>query len=156
MSSPNSNNNNQQRRTVVKEDAPQMRSVRIQAAPVTPPMLFGRTTVGPSKAAAPTSQMTTTATTANSTPTVVDHAWKVSQLRPVPSFYRLERTHLKIGDATVQDISDRIAACLREESVSATFHNDEVRYIISTGAFSGTRLRMTQAATSHSSFFLLY
>lgn len=116
-------NNNQRR--VVKEDAPQMRSVRIQSSVPSmqaPPMPFGRgvTSLAPAKLA-PTSQITTGSTTAK----VVDKAWKVSQLRPVPSFYKLERTHLKIDDASVEEISSRIADILRQESVYATFNDEE-------------------------------
>lgn len=112
------NGNNNQRRVV--EDAPQMRSVRIgSAAPAMqapPPMPFGRTTLAPTKIA-PTNQINTA--------TSVDKGWKISPLRPVPSFYKLERTHLKINDASPEQIAARIADCLRQESVYATFNDEE-------------------------------
>lgn len=112
--------NNQ--RNVVKEDAPVMRSVQIlsQAPSMqAPPIPFGRVSVAPSKTAiAPKVQL-------GESVSVVDKAWKVSQLRPVPSFYRLERTHLKIDDASAGEIATRIADCLRQESVHATFNEDE-------------------------------
>lgn len=110
--------NNQQRRIV--EDAPQMRSVKIQslapALQAPPPMPFGRgaVSVAPSKIA-----------TTNQSTTAAGKAWKVSQLRPVPSFYKLERTHLKIDDVSVEEIASRIADCLRQESVYATFNDEE-------------------------------
>lgn len=99
-----------------------MRSVKIQsqvpAMQMPPPMPFrGAVNVAPSKIA-PTNQSTKT-----SAP--VGKAWKVSQLRPVPSFYKLERTHLKIDDASVEEIASRIADCLRQESVYATFNDEE-------------------------------
>ena len=128
-----SSNNNKQQRVV--EDAPIYRSVQIQSAQVAPPaMPLGRTTVGPSNKVSSTSKINTSNSTvirssAATTLTTSKPAWKVSQLRPVPSFYRLERTHLKIGDATCEEITSRITACLKEESVSATFYNDEVRSI---------------------------
>ena len=118
-----SNNNSKQQQRVV-EDAPHYRSVQIQSAP--PAMPLGRTTVGPSKISPSTSKINTSKSTVVAAKTTKT-AWKVSQLRPVPSFYRLERTHLKISDVTCQEITSRIAACLKEESVSATFYNDEVR-----------------------------
>ena len=115
--------NNNQRRIV--EDAPQMRSVKIQsstpAMQAPPPMPFGRGVVS----LAPTKIAPTNQYTATSAP--VGKAWKVSQLRPVPSFYKLERTHLKIDDAAVEEIASRIADCLRQESVHATFNDEEVR-----------------------------
>lgn len=117
-----SSNNNKQQRVV--EDAPQYRSVQIQSAP--PAMPLGRTTVGPSKISPSTSKINTSKSTVVIAPTT-KAAWKVSQLRPVPSYYRLERTHLKISDVSCQEITSNIAACLKEESVSATFYNDEVR-----------------------------
>ena len=113
--------NNNQRRIV--EDAPVMRSVRVQSSTpaMAPPMPFGRGVVSmaPSKIA-PTNQV-------GAPPPVATKAWKVSQLRPVPTFYKLERTHIKITDASVEDIASRIADCLREESVYATFNDDQVR-----------------------------
>ena len=111
-------------RRVVKEDTPVMRSVRIQSATPSmappPPMPFG-VVVAPSKISlkSPTSS-------APAPTVVVDKAWKVSQLRPLPSFYKLERTHIKIDDASAAEIASRIAACLREESVYAVFNDDEV------------------------------
>ena len=114
--------NNNQRRIV--EDAPEMRSVMIQsstpAMQAPPPMPFARGVVStaPTKIA-PTNQRV-------SAP-VATKAWKVSQLRPVPAFYKLERTHIRINDASVEEIASRIADCLREESVYATFNDEEVR-----------------------------
>lgn len=81
-----------------------------------PPMPMGRSMLAPTK-------ITPTIQTQSST--AVDKAWKVSQLRPVPSFYKLERTHLKINDASPQQIAARIADCLRQESVYATFNDEE-------------------------------
>ncbi|CAB9529865.1 expressed unknown protein [Seminavis robusta] len=110
-------------RRVIKEERPEMRSVRIQpAAPsMAPPMPMpfgGRTNLAHNKTQSPQSAPATTSGTVNK-------AWKISQLRPVPSFYRLERTHLKIADASVTEIAARIADCLREESVYAVFDDDE-------------------------------
>lgn len=122
--SSNNNNNQQQRRIV--EDAPQMRSVRIQQPSVAPAMPFGRAAVGSTKTAlvAPTTSQKLMTPPGSTTKAP---AWNVNsnQLQAVPSYYRLERTHLMIDNVAVAEIASRIAACLREESVSATFHNDE-------------------------------
>ena len=107
-------NPNNQRRVV--EDVPQMRSVQIHSAhPVAPPRPFpaALSLAAPKVTAAPTNQ--------------ISAAWKITQLRPVPTFYKLERTHIKINDCTAQEIAGRIADCLRQESVYATFNDEEVR-----------------------------
>jgi len=121
------NTNSQQHRRIV-EDVPQMRSVRIQSAPTTtplgvPPMMQpfgGRTAAVGSVKSAPS---TTKPFASYSSPWKID---SLQQLRPIPSYYRLERTHLKIGDVSCTDIANRIVSCLRDESVSATFHTEEV------------------------------
>jgi hypothetical protein len=113
-----------------------MRSVRIQsAAPsLAPlPMPFG-VSVAPTKIAPKTQISSGPAPSLR----VVDKAWKVSQLRPLPSFYKLERTHLKIDDASAAEIASRIAACLRQESVYAIFNDEEVRVL--TPEVAGSRL----------------
>jgi hypothetical protein len=117
--------NNQRR--VVKEDAPVMRSVRIQsAAPsLAPPSMPFGVSVAPTKIA-PKTQISS----APAPRSLVDKAWKVSQLRPLPTFYKLERTHLKIDDAPAAEIASRIAACLRQESVFAIFNDEEVRVLM--------------------------
>ena len=99
-----------------------MRSVRIQPAmsSMAPPMPFGQSVVSTTPAKiTPTSQISTT-----TEPTA-----KISQLRPVPSFYKLERTHIKIDDASASEIAMRITEVLRQESVRATFHDEEVRSV---------------------------
>jgi len=104
-----------------------MRSVRIHSsapAMAPAPMPFGRGVVSlaPSKMApASRSVVTTTATPAPS----ADNSWKVDQLRPVPSYYKLERSHLKIADASVSDITMRISRCLCGDSICATFNGEE-------------------------------
>jgi len=115
-----SSNNNQHR--VVKEDAPQQPAMSSMA----PPMPFGQSVVSTTPAKiTPTSQIST-----STKPTaVVGKAWKISQLRPVPSFYKLERTHIKIDDASASEIAMRITEVLRQESVRATFHDEEVRSV---------------------------
>lgn len=113
-------NNNNNPRHVVKEDAPVMRSVQIQSAPPSlsaPPIMPGRSMIASSKTAPGRQQEKS----------LLNNAWKVHNLRPVPSFYKLERTHLSIKDASAEEVSHRIAECLRQESVSATFNDDEVR-----------------------------
>ena len=112
----NNNNNNNSRRNVVKEDAPIMRSVQIQSAVAPTPLMPGRSAMAPTTKIAPQKIARS-----------VEKAWKVHDLRPLPSFYRLERTHLTIDDASAEKVSMRIADCLRQESVSATFNDDEVR-----------------------------
>ena len=52
--------------------------------------------------------------------------WEVSKALAIPSYYRLERNHAHVHNATPPEVSDRIAQCLRKESIAATFDNKQV------------------------------
>lgn len=47
----------------------------------------------------------------------------------MPLYYQLERTHVRVAEKPAV-ITKRLSHCLREESMHAIYHEDEVRYEI--------------------------
>ena len=57
-------------------------------------------------------------------------SWVISQpLMAIPRFYKLERAHVCVTDATPQEVAKRISDTLCNESISAVYDETEVRYL---------------------------
>lgn len=110
MSSPN-----HQDKHDILEDAPEMRSVAIMSS--TPAPMPLRQTHVSSK---PTPVVTHIRSSAESL------GWRVKELKPIPAFYFLERSKVHVA-AEPHVVSARIGDFLRDESIAAVFHNEEVR-----------------------------
>ncbi len=116
-------NNNQGEKKVVK-DLPAMRSVVIRS---------GSSLGYPTSLAArsethqflESKQPPSLAKTSHSLPveswTVLDHS-----LKEVPDMYPLERTNATVLHATGQEVMDRIAESLRQQSIAAVFDAEKV------------------------------
>mmetsp|Transcript_8837 Transcript_8837/g.19990 ORF Transcript_8837/g.19990 Transcript_8837/m.19990 type:complete len:125 (+) Transcript_8837:176-550(+) len=104
-------------RPQVVEDKPQMRSMMVMsAAPMIPraaPIASRNKMAPPQLTKAPKIEASS--------------GWSVHSLSPLPPIYCLERTHLNVDDS-VDNVADRIADCLRSESIASTFRKDEVCY----------------------------
>ena len=111
------------------EDSPQMRSVAMvsrQPLTVPSPRSFGL--------AKKTSQSSPVVTAVNPVvpknallPMSATTSWKVNQLLlPLPTNYLLERTNIYVADLEPQKVADNISDCLRKESISATYDDEEV------------------------------
>lgn len=130
-----SGNNNEEfrRRQLEREivpDTPTMRSVAIMPPPM--PMLRAVEPASVSKSPAirvgPTMSVNTKSSVSspelrpNTTPN-----WRVEQANELPSFYPLERSHIRLSDVTALEVSSRIDECLRKESVAVVYDNQKVR-----------------------------
>jgi hypothetical protein len=58
-------------------------------------------------------------------PVVTSSPWKVTNASELPSFYKLERSHISL-DISPQQAADRIADCLRKESVAVSYDDKQV------------------------------
>lgn len=56
----------------------------------------------------------------------IPSAWTAPTLQLVPLYYQLERTHAKIK-AEAPVVALRVTDCFRNQSMSASYHEDEVR-----------------------------
>jgi len=103
------------------EDSPQMRSVAmVSRRPLTvpSPRSFGL---------AKTSYSSPVVNPVpKNAPLLAATSWKVNQLLPLPTNYLLERTNIYVADLDPQKVADNIADCLRKESISATYDDEEV------------------------------
>jgi hypothetical protein len=55
--------------------------------------------------------------------------WRINELVSLPAIYPLERTNVYVDNSAGQDVADRICECLRIESISATFDEEnKVRF----------------------------
>lgn len=128
----------QQQRPKIVEDGPVMRSVAMMpsmAAPMIPlrsfPSLFHKPPPPP-----PSSQRQNEASLEPHSldnnvapPVVVVAPWKVSKALAIPSYYKMERTHIYVPDASPLAVSERIADCFFKESIAATFDDKQVCFV---------------------------
>lgn len=68
--------------------------------------------------------------------------WKIENLLPLPEVYPLERTHVYIDALDVQNVAEKIAECLRKESIAAVFDNNKVRLNLCKRDSYGLHLRI--------------
>ena len=50
--------------------------------------------------------------------------WRVNDLVPLPTIYPLERTNIYVDGIDAQEVADRVCECLRIESISTTFDEE--------------------------------
>jgi hypothetical protein len=53
--------------------------------------------------------------------------WKVQELMALPPMHLLERCNVYVSNTEPAIVAQRIAECLRTQSIAATFFDDEVR-----------------------------
>jgi hypothetical protein len=108
------------------EDGPIMRSVALHPA-TSPISMLRATAVAPKemlRVADPSEMMGKLhIKTAPAAP--ASKRWNVTRLSPIPSYYRLERTHISVEDS-VGAVASRIVEALYSNSVAATFCDREV------------------------------
>lgn len=51
--------------------------------------------------------------------------WTVDAAPRLPTMYFLERTHVRVSDASPQEVASRIVECLRKQSVAAVYNDEE-------------------------------
>jgi hypothetical protein len=51
--------------------------------------------------------------------------WNPTEVPTIPSFYSLERSHVKVSDASPSTIAQRIVECLNRHSMAVTDANSE-------------------------------
>lgn len=105
----------------IVEDTPQMRSVALH--PVTMPMMPRASPLARSKAA-PVAVTPAIGKAAFQN----ERLWKVSHAPSLPSYHPLERTHVKVPNASTQEVASRIVECLRKQSVAARYNDKEVSH----------------------------
>jgi len=105
----------------IVEDSPRMQSVALHSpSPIRLPRAAPLAKAPPQRIAlsegsnkiAPTSQQQ-------------GDLWKVETLKALPIAYLVERTNVYVPDATPQEVASRVADCLRQESIAATYNNSE-------------------------------
>jgi hypothetical protein len=108
----------------VVEDAPEMRSVALHMAPLMPAArVYERTKVSPLVKSLP-SRSSSHVQERKATGAV----WDIVSAPPLPAHYYLERTHVYVGDSTVDEVACRIAEYMRKESIRVTFDETEVSW----------------------------
>ncbi|GKY96394.1 hypothetical protein MPSEU_000599000 [Mayamaea pseudoterrestris] len=123
MSSPMDNNDEK-----IVEDAPRMRSVSMMTASPSSTLIREAPSLVKRYGSVPQELIT-----AKSPPVVqaapakvssLPPSWTVSSLPCVPLYYQLERTHVKIS-AEPAVVAQRVSDCLRDQSTSAIYHDDQ-------------------------------
>lgn len=124
MSIPNNND--------IAPDVPQMRSVLIRSAEA--PSIPSRSSLQfNSKSGKPHCLSYVV-------PSIKSRAgssWKPCNVPKLPEVYMLERSHVSIPDADALEIAERIAECLRTQSITASFDDVSIPH-----AINGTPTRL--------------
>jgi hypothetical protein len=133
-----SNNNDKQRRPKIVEDVPTMMSVAMMPSMAPPiPLRVSAPFLKPALEPYHDSKVKV-----SRLPPVVEGApWKVSKPLAIPSYYQLDRTHVYVPDASSLEVSERIADCLRKNSIAATFDDKQVCNAIRRGRNNRYRYR---------------
>lgn len=122
-------NNDQGEKKVVR-DQPPMRSVVIRSSSSLdyPSGLAARSFASQylESKQAPSSSHGTNHSLSSKNPPI--ESWKVSDnsVKALPDMYPLERTNAAVLNATAQQVMDRIAESLRQQSIAATFDAEKV------------------------------
>jgi hypothetical protein len=123
MSSDRSNDYSDEK---IVEDTPRMRSVSMMTASPSQtlireaPSLVKRFNSVP-EVKSPPIVLATPAKVPSLPPT-----WAISALPCIPLYYQLERTHAKVS-AEPAVVAQRVSDCLRNQSMSTVYNDDEVR-----------------------------
>lgn len=119
-----SNGNNEEPK--ISEDVPTMRSVMIGSA--APAMPLRRTLPELMSKESPTKLRVSMQPNDEATSSKDSIArWNVTAALQVPSYYDFERTHARVKGLSPKEVSQRIDDCLRENSIAATYDDDQVR-----------------------------
>jgi len=127
------NNNNETRRPRIVEDGPTFNSVPMMPAMVAPSMPLRTAPLMPTKHAVQQWDPQVQSYVDRKPLAETTAPWEVSKALAMPSYYQLERTHVTVPDATSIEVSERIAKCLCQESIAATFDNKQVSLLESDG-----------------------
>lgn len=113
--------NEKQQQPNIIPDAPIMRSMMV--APAVPTI--------PRRVAAPLAKQALHSSASAATTKRATLSWNLEEtaVLPLPSIYMLERTHTTVNGSPAE-IAKRIAECLRQESVQATYKSQEVSHTI--------------------------
>jgi len=132
----NNNNSNEARRPKIVEDVPTFNSVAMM--PAMAPMMPLRSAAAPLMKQAPMgAQIVDTALIdAIERKPLKETPWIVSKPLTIPSYYKLERSHVFVPNASPTEVSKRIAECLRIESIAATYDNTQVSNLLLVGVGS--------------------
>lgn len=105
----------------IAPDVPQMRSVLIRSAeaPSIPSHSSFHFSAKSAKPYATVQPMVTSIQSHAGSP------WKPRNVPKLPEVYILERSHVSIPDADALEIAERIAECLRTQSIAATFDDNK-------------------------------
>lgn len=117
--------NGNDERPKITEDVPEMRSVMIGSA--IPAMPLRRTTLPAGKESTPKLRVSMQLNDEAPSSKESSPQWNVTAALPVPSYYDFERTHTRVKGLSPNLVSQRIDECLRENSIAATYDNDQVR-----------------------------
>jgi hypothetical protein len=113
----------------IVEDAPIMRSVTMMPAPspitAFPPPMPGRSVFSESSLL---KQSPSLSKSALFVPKELKegHVWKPKALA-LPLFYQLARSRVAVRGASAQEVANRIAECIRKESIAAVYDDEQVR-----------------------------
>ena len=118
------NDDEQQRRPKIVEDGPVMRSVAMM--PSMAPMIPLRSFPVLHKPSPCQHEALEPFLDSKAAPVVACSPWKVSKALAIPSYYKMERTHIFVPDGSPLEVSERIADCFFKESIAATFDNKQV------------------------------
>lgn len=125
-----STDNNESRKIV--EDSPIMRSVALVAPPFMPMMRPLTPLKVPSAAVYEATSAKLHVTPLNKSP-LPDWS-EITCFPAFPTGYFLERTHVRIHDATPEEVLSRVSAILSHESVATRYDTNEVRLLNWLGA----------------------
>ena len=120
-----SNNGDEERLPNIVEDGPTMMSVSMMrpgmapAIPLRSSGLIQKSSVRSHESLEPTLNE-------KLAPVVARTPWKVSKALAIPAFYELERTHVRVPDASALEISERVANFLYEVSIAAIYDCKQV------------------------------
>jgi hypothetical protein len=104
----------------IVEDVPRMMSVAMHSSPMAIPLPRSfplREKVTPSRLVASDDNHKVVSAGAS---------WKVNELVHLPSMHLLERSNVYISNTEPSVVAQRIAECLRSQSIHATFFDNEV------------------------------
>jgi hypothetical protein len=109
----------------IPEDTPQYRSVML-APSMAPPMPRSFSIAPPKPLRRSSVEPKISKSQQSAAPVQV---WRVNELVSLPEIYPLERTNVYVDNSSAQEVADCICECLRIESISATFDEEnKVRF----------------------------
>jgi hypothetical protein len=130
--SDKSDDHEQSTAAMITEDGPVMRSVAIMSPQSMAPLnSFDRLSIQDQK---PSVYQNSTffkpiilpVAEKKTSPSLASNPWKVAKALPVPTNYLMDRSRVKVSDASSLDISKRISDYFFKQSISATYDDEKV------------------------------